>query len=42
MKPQTSATVLIVEDEWIIRQDIATAFEDDGWVVQTTAQARKR
>ena len=35
------ATVLIVEDEWMIRQNIAAAFEDDGWVVQTAGSGEE-
>jgi CheY-like chemotaxis protein len=35
------ATVLIVEDEWMIREDIAAAFEDDGWVVQTAGSGEE-
>jgi CheY-like chemotaxis protein len=32
-------TVLIVEDEWLIRMELAAAFEDEGYAVLESASA---
>jgi CheY-like chemotaxis protein len=34
-----SPTVVIVEDEWLVRMELATAFEDEGYVVLESASA---
>jgi CheY-like chemotaxis protein len=30
---QSSRTVLVVEDEWLLRDEVALAFREDGWQV---------
>lgn len=32
-------TVVIVEDEWLVRMELATAFEDEGYAVLESASA---
>jgi CheY-like chemotaxis protein len=34
-----SLTVLIVEDEWLVRMELTAAFEDEGWIVLESASA---
>jgi CheY-like chemotaxis protein len=34
-----SPTVVIVEDEWLVRMELATAFEDEGYAVLESASA---
>jgi DNA-binding response OmpR family regulator len=33
----TSRTILVVEDEWLLRDELAHAFRADGWVVLEAA-----
>jgi CheY-like chemotaxis protein len=38
VSPQgTTRTILVVEDEWLLLDELARAFRDDGWVVLEAA-----
>ena len=39
--PGSRSTVLIVEDEWLIRSGAAAAFEHDGWLVRAVGSGEE-
>jgi CheY-like chemotaxis protein len=39
--PFSGLTVLVVEDEWFVREDIANGFRQEGWMVLEAATGAK-